>query len=293
MYRILATIGAYLAFNLAVWLAIGEGGLIALGIANITGGALTALQFRKEMKDIPRLRVSALGAFGIILVVLGLRWSHSVLPVTLSMEAVYNLFAVCTWPLFVLLHFVWPKKYKEKPTRFDLLCHVAMFALVVTRFATYGDVDISIAAVAAVGTAIAGYVCFNLSIQAAKRLPQGQQRPTNVAMNGLAGAILVGLAFYADNPGMVASSRNLLGLALGGVAILGIVAALGASYAHFGKLKMPSLVAPLVYDGILVASPILMIFTGETTHLSGWTVLVAAGMLAVTVVRYRYHRRTK
>jgi len=288
---IIVTICAYLGFNVAVWLAIGHGGMVALGVANVLGGLMTALYFRKEMKGAPKLHISALGAVGIVLIVLGLRWSHSVLPVTLSMEAVYNLFAIVTWPTFVLLHYIWPKKYQEEPGWFDLGCHAAMFLLVVARFATYGDVELTLATLAAVGTAILGYLWFNLSIRAAATLPEKQRRPTNVTMNVLAGITLITLAMFYDAPSMVASGRNLTGLALGGISILGIVAALGSAYAHFGKLKLPSLVAPLVYDGILVASPILMVLTGETNSLSGWTVLVAAGMLAVTVVRYRYHRR--
>ncbi len=291
MLWIIIAVVAYLSFNVAVWLAVGQGGIVALGVANILGGLLTAIKFRKELKAKPNLKVAAMGAAGILAIVFGLRWSHSVLPVSLSMEAVYNLFALGTWPLFLLLHKWWPKGYPETPNWFDLVCHMAMFVLVVARFYTYGDFQIEFVAAASIFLAIVGYAWFNISIKTAAQLEQGQRRPTNVAMNLIAGTSLVLLSFAIDTPSMVTSTQNLLGLFLGGIAILGIVAALGGAYIHFGGRNQGSLVAPLVYDGLLVASPLVMFITGEGKHVSYWTFVVAILMLVVTIVRYQYHQR--
>lgn len=290
MFNVLMTVAAYLAFNLSIWLSIGKGGIPALAGANILGGLITlAWYYKKEVKNkgYPKFTISFLGALGILLIVAGLRNAHASIPVSLSMESVYNGFACLSWPLFVLLNLRWPKTFSERPNRFDLGCHAAMAILVLTRFLTYGEVGWNFMAVIWVMVAIAGYMMFNISIKLGKA-----HRATNIAMNLLGGLLVAIMAACVGDFGQWSwTGRYLFGLLLGGLAIFGIVKYLGASYGHFGALKKGSLVAPLVYDGILVASPLVMVITGEWSRISVWTLLVAAGMLAVTTLRYRHHMK--
>ncbi len=272
----------YLLFNVAIWLSLGKGGLIALAAAHAHGALVTASYYRGQLKGKPKWSVALLGSFGILAIATGLRGAHDHLPVSLGIEAVYNGFACLSWPLFVGLNRFWPSSFAERPNWFDLVCHALMAGMVAVRFTTYGDFTISSMGLMWVGFAIAGYMVFNVSIKLAKG-----HRPTNVAMN-LGGAALLGMVtFVREGLPSGWSVALLMGMVLGGLAIFGIVKSLGDSYAHFGKLNKGSLVAPLVYDGILVASPLLMIITGE--KVSGWTFAVAAGMCVITIVRYRHH----
>lgn len=287
MIHILAAVVAYLLFNVAVWLAIAEGGLLALGGANILGGLVTITYFRKEVRGRgrPSLFKAGLGAAGILFIVFGLRNAHAGLPVSLSMEAVYNTFAIISWPLFVALNMRWPRQFTERPNWFDLGCHFAMAGLVILRFYTYGSYTISMGTAAWIGMAVLGYVLFNVSIKVASG-----HRATNVTMNLIGGVLLVGFALLSGDSGHWQWSVNHAGgLLLGGAAIFFIVRELGASYGYFGSRGKASLVAPLVYDGILVASPVVMIATGEWQAISFATVFVALGMLTVTYIRYRHH----
>lgn len=96
MQYILATIASYLLFNIAIYLSLGMGGVMALGLANVLGALATSLAYSTEIKkqgQRPRWRISILGSVGIVAIVAGLRGSHGHLPVSLSIEAVYNGFA--------------------------------------------------------------------------------------------------------------------------------------------------------------------------------------------------------
>jgi len=290
MPHVLLTVVAYLFFNLAIWLSVGEGGLLALAGANALGATITlAFYYRKEVQGKGSPKPAAMiGAVGILLIVIGLRQAHATLPVSLSMEAVYNGFAIVSWPMFVALALLFPTHFTERPNKFDLGCHFLMAFLVAARFLTYGAVDWNIMSILWVVIAILGYAAFNVGIKLGK-----SHRATNITMN-FAGALLVlGYALLIGDLGYwQASPRYLGGLFLGGAAIFGIVRELGASYGHFGAMKKGSLVAPLVYDGILVLSPTVMIVTGEWDKISVWTIVVGLGMLGVTVVRYRHHMKT-
>lgn len=289
MSSIFVTVFSYLMFNLAIWLAVGQGGLLALAGANVGGGLLTLAWFWKDQvkgKSLPNWPVAALGAVGILLIVSGLRGTHASMPVSLGMEAVYNGFAMVSWPLFVALGTIWPKRFTDRPNRFDLSCHFVMAGLVAMRFQTYDGLVLNPSCLVYVAVAIAGYMCFNVSIKLAKG-----HRATNVTMN-LGGAGLVAmLAFVTGDAGYwLPNVQHIGGAVLGCAAIFGIVRGLGAAYQHFGARQQASLVAPLVYDGILVASPSVMLVTGE--KISVWTVVLAAGMLAVTWTRYRHNTNT-
>jgi len=63
MGYIALSIISYLAFNLAIWLSIGDGGMIAMAMANFLGAGLTALFFRKELKGRVKWTVSMMGSF--------------------------------------------------------------------------------------------------------------------------------------------------------------------------------------------------------------------------------------
>ena len=291
MGNIILTVVSYLVFNLAIWLSIGKGGIIAIALANIAGATIMATHYHQQIISQgtrANLRVSLIGAIGILLIVLGLRGAHNSLPVSLSMEAVYNGFAIFSWPLFVILHLRWTNSFTETPNRFDLLCHFGMAALVTIRFATYGDFQVDVSVFFWIIVAIAGYASFNVSIKLAKG-----HRLTNVWMNLIGGGLLILLAVIDwDRENMrINYFRYASGFALGATAVFGIVYNLGASYTHFGKLNKASLVPPLVYDGILVASPLVMIITGEFHLISFWTISIACGMLLITVFRYRHHMR--
>jgi len=289
MKNVIGAIGSYLLFNIAIWLAIGHGGLLALAGANAIGGLLALGFFWRSQvsgRGSPKWMQSLLGAVGVFLIVFGLRQAHAALPVSLSMEAVYNGFAIASWPLFLVLGQQWPQQFTDKPNRFDLVCHGAMACLVVTRFATYGDdLQFSVGSMDAITVAISGYALFNISIKLARG-----HRATNVVMNFMAAGLLATYAVVSGDAGQWTwDASHLGGAALGCVAIFGIVHQLGSAYAFFGARKQGSLVAPLVYDGILVASPFMMVITGE--HVQLWTIVLAAGMLTVTIVRYRHHAR--
>lgn len=289
MPHVFLTVVAYLFFNLAIWLSVGEGGLLALAGANALGATITLVYyFRKEVKGKGSPKPAALiGAIGILLIVIGLRQAHATLPVSLSMEAVYNGFAIGSWPMFVALAVFFPTHFTERPNRFDLACHFVMAILVAARFLTYGNVDWNAMSILWVVIAILGYAAFNIGIKLGK-----SHRATNITMNFAgAGLVLVYAIIIGDIGFWEASPRYLGGLLLGGAAIFGIVRELGSSYSHFGAMKKGSLVAALVYDGILVLSPTVMIVTGEWDRISVWTILVGLGMLGVTVVRYQHHMK--
>lgn len=285
MFLIYSSIAFYLIFNVAIWLSLGKGGLIAMAAANAIGALTTGAYYRKQLSGKPQWSIALLGSFGILAIVMGLRGSHAHLPISLSIEAVYNGFACLSWPLFVGLNRFWPSSFVERPNRFDLVCHALMGIMVTLRFCTYGNYSFELIGLMWIGLAIAGYMIFNISIKLGKG-----HRPTNITMN-LGGAGLLILMTFGKESLPTTSWSTMLptGMLLGGLAIFGIVKSLGDSYAYFGKLGRGSLVAPLVYDGILVASPSLMILTGE--HVSGWTFAVAAGMFVITIARYRHHSK--
>ena len=290
MWYVLGAIASYLLSNVAIWLSRGTGGLIAYAGANVLAIILTGIYFRRELKN-ERLKeinwvAVPLGSFGVLFIVMGLRGSHDHLPISLSVEAVYNAFACLSWPLFVLLNRWSPKAFGERPNRFDLICHMLMATMVTLRFATYGAFSFDPIGLAWIGLAVLGYMIFNVSIKLSKK-----HRYTNMAMN-LGGAILLLLASLVEDG--IPNTWNhwlLASTLLGGLAIYGIVKFLGDSYDHFGKAGKGSLVAPLVYDGILVASPVLMPITGEPV--SGWTLAVAGLMLAITIARFHHHHAKK
>jgi len=287
MLFVILTVLAYLGFNLAIFLSIGQGGALAIAVANVIGALVTAAFFRRQLNGV-KPWVAALGSIGILLIVVGLRQSHTYLPVSLSMEAVYNLFAISSWPLFVLLNLKWSKHFSERPNRFDLGCHFVMAGLVLTRFATYGEYVLSIASILWILVAVAGYSLFNVSI----KLSAGS-RATNVLMNVGGGLLITVYSLSFDGIGALSNwtPEYSWGLLLGGLSIFGIVWALGASYTFFGQKGQGSLVAPMVYDGLLIAAPSVMLVTGETGQLSVWTFVVAYLMLVVTFVRYRHHNK--
>ena len=71
---IVVTIFGYLVFNVAVWLSIGTGGIIAMALANFLGAVLTAVYFRKEITVGSKAKkgIAVMGSVGILLIVLGL-----------------------------------------------------------------------------------------------------------------------------------------------------------------------------------------------------------------------------
>lgn len=281
------TVIAYLVFNLAVYISLGTGGIIAMGGANITASAVTAVVFWQAIKASgkPRLEISLLGGIGIVLIVVGLRVSHARFPdLALSLEGVYNGFAVSSWFIFITLNHFLADEFPERPNDFDAICHLLMGLLVVGRFYQFGLQLIPAAVLWGVIPAILGYTLFNISI----KLAHGH-RATNVMMNviGGFGLIVGGLVTGGGDGVSFVNHANAAGLLLGGCSIFGIVYCLGKAYSRFERA---SLVPPLVYDGILIGSPTLScLVTGNP--LSFWTVWTGVGMVLVTIVRYKYHIR--
>jgi hypothetical protein len=208
------------------------------------------------------------------------------MPVYLSMEAVYNGFAVVSWPLFVLLGVFLPQRFADRPNRVDLLAHTAMSFMVIARFWNAEVVWTGIS-VGGVILAILGYALFNIAIKLA-----AGHRATNVTMNGIAVCMLAVLSCMLES-GSRWSAFHGAGAALGGAAVFTIVRELGASYKWFGSRKQASLVAPLVYDGLLIVSPLVTIVTGGFIHDWPRMVSTAAGMIAITVFRWWYHTHKK
>ncbi len=290
MTHIILTVVGYLGLNLAIWLSLGEGGLVMIAFSNMLGALITFIRFRtevdsqqREIKWLPALS----GSLGILLIVYGLRSSHAHLPVSLSIEAVYNTFATLTWPMFVFLHWVAPKHFSDRPNTLDIFCHVLMFGMVVLRFATYSGFEPS-ENIWVVFIPVCGYMLFNISIKLS-----GGHRMTNIAMN-IGGGVL--LLLMAGKTGELRASsftpQYVAALTIGALSIYTVVSRLGASYKHFIGRGQASLVAPLVYDGILVASPAIMYFTDEAQHFTRWTIVVALGMLVITAIRYFGHQRS-
>ena len=286
MNFIVITIVGYLMFNIAIWVSIGKGGMLAMAAANLIGAVVTAIFFRKEvMESSPAKKlVSLMGSFGILLIVLGLLGSHQHLPVSLSIEAVYNGFAIASWPLFVLLGVFWSTKFTEKPNRFDLFCHLGMAVMVTGRFMTYpGTFEVTMIGIFWIAVAIAGYALFNISIKLS-----GGHRRTNILMNIGGGLLLAGFSPLFQKGGL--ETVESLGVALGGLAIFTLVFALGKSYQVFGSRNQASLVAPLVYDGLLIVAPLLSFITGDPVSLTNG-VLLGLGMLLITYIRWSHHTK--
>lgn len=291
MRPIIKTVLAYLAFNVAVWLSLGEGGMWAIAVANLLGGVFTVIAFRKELSANirPALFISAMQGIGILLIVVGLRVAHGTLPVSISMEMVYNFFALLSWPLFAGLFLLFPTSFSDRPNRFDLGCHAVMAVLVFTRIWLYHlPLEQLWQALGPIATAVLGYMLFNTSIKLAKG-----HRATNICGNVFGGGFIIAAAVVLNDHPTISEWhwKHAAGAVLGGLAIYGIVKFLGESYAHFGKRGKASLVPPLVYDGILVASPLVIVVTFE--HVPPATLLVAIGMLVVTMVRYQWHMNAR
>lgn len=257
------------------------GGLIALALANVIGSSITAVKFRDELNGPPKWWVAFLGCLGIMAIAKGLRGSHTELPVSMSMEAVYGSLAFLSWFLFVWLRKVSPNSFGERPNGFDLKCHCLMASLVILRFAL-SDITFSNSSWLNIGLAVLGYLAFNVSIKLARG-----HRPTTIAMN-LGGGLLLGImAIMTNDIPETISLQLLLGTVIGGVAIFGIVKSLGSAYTYFGKLGMSSLVITFVYDGILVVSQAIDWYNNQAVSYE--SLAMAIGMLLIAIVRYRHH----
>jgi len=290
MGYILMTIIAYLAFNVSIWFSINEGGMVAMAFTNFVGAFGTAIFFRKDIKtgSSANKMVALMGSLGILLIVVGLLGSHRHLPVSLSIEAVYNGFAIASWPLFVLFGIYWPAKFTERPNNFDFICHFAMAVMVFGRFLTYpGNFRITIIGISWIAVAITGYALFNISI----KISAGN-RATNILMNVGGGVFLLILSLFFQDVDSIINNLEIRGILLGGFAILMLVWALGKSYQKFGARNQSSLVAPLVYDGLLVAAPVLSIITGDPISLTNG-ILLGFGMLSITYIRWRYRSKSE
>lgn len=290
MRHLFGAVGAYVFFNIAVWASIGHGGLIALAAANALGGAITmAMYWRSEIvgRGMPRFWIALLGACGVAGIVGGLRVAHASMPVHLGMEAVYNGFALISWPMFVMLRVFAPTRFTDRPTTVDLVCHGIMASLVTARFWN-AQVEWSGQVIAAVCFAITGYAVFNVAI----KLAVGH-RATNLAMNGFAALLLIILALVAGESASEWSTIHVGAAVLGGTAVFLIVRELGACYRWFGNQGLGSLVAPLVYDGLLIASPVVTLITGGDIHEWPLMLTTAIGMVAVTLFRWWYHTHRK
>ncbi|MBD3311072.1 MAG: hypothetical protein GF349_01065 [Candidatus Magasanikbacteria bacterium] len=215
----------------------------------------------------------------------GLRGGHSELDVSISMEMVYNGFAISSWPLFLLLNRFWSKNFQEKPNRFDLYCHGLMGLLVYMRIMTCDQKDLIVSATPSIIIAIAGYALFNISI----KLSNGH-RATNITMNMGGGTLLLVYATILKDIGHWDWDPIFIGgFILGAIGIFMLVRELGQSYIHFGHKGQASIVSPLVYDGILVGSPLVTLITDDMPDEWLFIIPIAFGMLLMTMIRYRHH----
>ena len=279
---------AYLAFNFGISLPSLTVGLVVMALANFLGAGVTATWFRKELQGWPKIGRALMGSLGIGLIVLGLINSHDGLPIALSVEAVYNGLAISSWPVFLLLTWRWPGRFGNRPNWFDLGCHLAMAGLVFTRFYLYpGSFELTAIKLVWIGVAIAGYLCFNISIKLA-----GGHRPTTILMNLGGGFLLTALAVYKGQFTLNIGWDGFGAALLGGIAIFGIVWSLGKCYGHFGPKGQGPLVIPLVYDGLLVFAPVLSLFAGDKVTPT-YGVAVGLGMIFITYLRYWYHTRKR
>lgn len=285
MFYVVLTVACYLCFNVGVWMStLGQSDL-AVGFGYLLGCLAIRLRFANQIRaqsNTPIQWPLVLGCgVSILITVSALRYAHSRLPLSLSMEAIYNGLAMASWPTFLMLNWFWPQRFKERPKWFDLLCHLLMFLLVALRFSTYGAYHLDGGTIMALAAGASGYIGVNLAVM----LIAGH-RLSNIL--GIALAAVALLCWQITN----GASWHWNGASIGATLLIalasyGIPVYLTAAYAHFKQLA--SLVPPLVYDSLLVASPLVMIVRGEMV--SHWTVLVAAGMVIVTVIRYRYHTR--
>ncbi len=286
MHHIALAVLWYLGFNLSVWMSLGEGGILAVAAANIIGATLTAIRYRDEIaRDARRtdLFVALLGAVGILIIVMGLRQTHNMLPVSIAMEMVYSGFACVSWFFFTAFNIVFRTYLNELPKRFDVYCHIGMGVLVATRASLYNANILQSSAWKWVFLTVCGYCLYNLSLKLGR-----QHRLTNIAMNTVGALLLIAWAIQTNDYGQWQwSARFVGGALLGGISVWGIVSRLGAAYAHFRALGVPSIVAPMVYDGIILMSPIVIVVAHDA--FTPPMVPVMIGMMAIAVVRYRYH----
>lgn len=285
MINVLYTVGCYLLFNLGVYYSTLGGSDLALGVGYILGCVLIRWRLANQIRQQSQLPINwwcVIGnAVSILVTANALRYAHARVPLSLSMEAVYNGLAMLSWPTFLLLGNFWPKHFSDKPKAFDLLCHGLMFLLVATRFNTYGAYSIDAATWAALACAAIGYIGVNVTIKLFKG-----HRLSSIYGILLAAVILLAGQFYSGAWQLWSlNGYFVISLVLVSIASYGIPVYLAGAYAHFKSLS--SLVPPLVYDTLLVTSPLVMIVRHEV--ISPWTIGVGIGMIIVTVIRFRYH----
>lgn len=285
MIYVLLTVVSYLLFNWGVWLSTLGGSELAVGIGYLVGCGLIGLKFNgqiKQQRASPiKWKLVLFGTTSILVTINALRYAHSQLPLSLSMEAIYNGLALGTWPTFLILHRFWPATFKDRPKWFDLGCHAVMLLLVLTRFLTYGEYHLTGWTILAIVCGAAGYIGVNIAVM----LIAGH-RVSNILIVAIAALILLcGQIGWGAAATWSWNLQSLGAVTLVALASYGIPVYLTAAYAHFKSLA--SLVPPLVFDSLLVASPLMMVVRGEL--ISIWTVIVAVGMVVVTVARYRYH----
>lgn len=285
MINVLYTVGCYLLFNLGVYFSTKGGSDLALGAGYILGCALIRWRLANQIQQQSQMPINwwcVVGnAVSILVTANALRYAHARIPLSLSMEATYNGLAMLSWPTFLLLGSFWPNHFSDKPKAFDLLCHGLMFLLVATRFNTYGAYSIDATTWAALACAAIGYIGVNVTI----KLFKGHRLSSIYGILLAAGCLLSWQIVHGALAHWQGNQYSLLGILLVTVASYGIPVYLAGAYAHFKGLG--SLVPPLVYDSLLVCSPLVMYVRGEV--ISPWTIAVGVGMITVTVVRFRYH----
>lgn len=289
MGPILVAVLCYLVHSVAIDALKGPGGFWGLVAVEFLAAFVMAVLYRKqiwEQRGLPiKWGVAFIGGSGIGIIMVALPWVYRVLPVSLGMEAVYNGLAIFSWPVFILLHLRWKKRFQERPNRFDLGCHLLMFILVIGRFGTYEGVFDLLGAAIPTALAIGAYLMLNISIKFAE-----QHRVTLILLYIIGGVWVggIGLLNGVELPQWDTPSFYIAIIA-DTCAVLGILVILGVAYKRFGERAQSSLVIPLVYDGILVGTPLVITVTGES--MSIWTFVLSAAMLLVSLVRYHHHNK--
>ncbi len=273
----------YVLLSTVFWLA-GKS-LLAMALAQAVGGML-CLRHAAGAQSTPltwrRVGAVGLGGMAVVLVATSIPRAYAALSPDLGAGLVYDGLVLLS-PFFF---WAMPKKLGsgigQRVSMFDISMTLLMTGLVVWRAVSHWRTGLPLSGFWFIGIAIGGYLLINLSI---KLLP-GDSR-AHAGINFLAAALLA--TWGAASQPFPDLALLMLGGIGGGIASRTITRGLSTAYMQFTD---PALVIGLVYDGFITVGPlILQLLAGKPLLISD--LLISAGCLAITLVRYQYHERQR